>query len=207
MKPLILYITRILALATLLAACSPQTQIIKLYDNTDASDRPYERFFVVSIAGDSKTRRQLEELIADNLRAARALAVAAHTEIGSSTTLLRKDIDEAARRTGSDAILVSHIISVDTTVDMEEGRVDVIAECREGDPADYFLYDYDELKQPDTVRITHTVVAVTNLYDASSGERLWTIQSTCFDKATMNEVLLDESEAIARQLRIDGLIG
>jgi hypothetical protein len=51
------------------------------------------------------------------------------------------------------------------------------------------------------------VVAVTNLYDAGESKRIWTIQSTCFEKATMNEVLLEEAKAIARQLEIDKLIG
>ena len=47
---------------------------------------------------------------------------------------------------------------------------------------------------------------ITNLYDVESQDRIWTIQSTCFKKASLSEVLLDESKAILRQLRIDELI-
>lgn len=198
--------TWILSAAILLAACVPQTEVIKLYDNT-GDDSQFHRFFVVGIAGDADTRRQLEDLISGELRSANVVAVSGYTETGPKTTLLQEEIDTAARNTESDAILVTHIVSVDTTAEIEEGRVDVLSECRGGDPADYFLYDYSELKEPDNVRIAHTVVAVTNLYDASNGERIWTIQSTCFEKATMSEVLIEEATAIARQLGIDGLIG
>ena len=117
-------------------------------------------------------------------------------------------LTRAARRSAADAILVTHIVSVGYERGHRgRGRVDMVAECRGGDPADYFLYDYEELKEPDTVRLAHTVVAVTNLYDAGESKRVWTIQSTCFEKATMNEVLLEEANAIARQLKIDKLIG
>lgn len=197
----------ILALAVFFAGCAQQTEVIKLYDDTANSDLRYQRIFVVGIASDAQTRQRLEDSIAEQLRSAGAIAIAGYTETGPETTLLQDDIDEAARRSAADAILVTHIVSVDTSAEIEEGRVDMVAECRGGDPADYFLYDYEELKEPDTVRLAHTVVAVTNLYDAGESKRIWTIQSTCFEKATMNEVLLEEAKAIARQLEIDKLIG
>ena len=198
---------QVAGLIILLAGCARQTEVVKLYDNTGAAGRQYEQFFVVGIAGDARTRRSLEDMITSQLRAANAIAVAGYRETGPQTTLLQDEIRAAARRSGSDAILVTHIVSVDTQADRETGRVDVVSKCRGGDPADYFLYDYDELKEPDSVRVAHTVVAVTNLYDAGSGERVWSIQSTCFEKATMDEVLLEEAEAIARQLQTDNLIG
>lgn len=197
----------LLALTVFFASCTQQTEVIKLFDDTANSDFRYQRIFVVGIAGDAQTRQLLEDSIAEQLRSAGAIAIAGHTETGPKTILLQDDIDAAARRSAADAILVTHIVSVDTSADIEEGRVDMVAECRGGDPADYFLYDYEELKEPDTVRLAHTVVAVTNLYDTGESKRIWTIQSTCFEKATMNEVLQEEAKAIARQLKIDKLIG
>ena len=112
-----------------------------------------------------------------------------------------------AERSGSDGILITHIVSIETTAETREGRSEVVAECRGGDPGDYFLYDYEELKEPDSVKIAHTVVAVTNLYDVASNKRVWSIQSTCFEKASMGEVLMEEANAITRQLQLDKLIG
>lgn len=195
------------ALAFLLCSCAPQTEMVKLYDNPSAGDRQYQRLLVIGVAGDVESRRRLEDVVSEKLRDAGAAAVAGYTMTGPKTTLLQDEIDDAARKSDSDAILITHIVSVDTTVEMRNGRGHIISECRGGDPADYFLYDYEELKEPDTVRLAHTVIAVTNLYDAADGERIWTIQSTCFEKATMNEVLIEEAEAITRQLQIDDLIG
>ena len=189
-----------------IAACVQQTEVIKLYDNSARAGQKYERLLVISIVGDTGTRRRLEELITGHLEAANVTAIAGYTETGLKTTILQDEIDAAARSANADAILITHIVSVDTRLDIDTGRTDIISECRGGDPVDYFLYDHRELKEPDTVKIAHTVVAVSNLYDASDGERLWTIQSTCFEKASMDEVLREEAEAIVRQLQIDKLV-
>jgi hypothetical protein len=190
-----------------IAACVQQTEIIKLYDNTARAGQKYERLLVISVVGDTKTRRQLEDLITGYLEAANVTAIAGYTKTGLKTTLLQDEIDAAAISANADAILITHIVSVDTRLDIDTGRTDILSECRGGNPLDYFLYDHRELKEPDTVKIAHTVVAVSNLYDASDGERLWTIQSTCFEKASMDEVLQEEARAIVRQLQIDKLVG
>ena len=190
-----------------IAACVPQTEVVKLYDNSARASRTYERLLVISVVGDIGTRRRLEELISGHLETANVTAIAGYTETGLKTEMLQDEIDAAARNANADAILITHIVSVDTRLDIDTGRTDILSECRGGDPVDYFLYDHRELKEPDTVKIAHTVVAVSNLYDASDGERLWTIQSTCFEKASMDEVLREEAKAIVRQLQIDKLVG
>ena len=190
-----------------IAACVPQTEVVKLYDNSARASQTYERLLVISVVGDIGTRRRLEELISGHLETANVTAIAGYTETGLKTEMLQDEIDAAARNANADAILITHIVSVDTRLDIDTGRTDILSECRGGDPVDYFLYDHRELKEPDTVKIAHTVVAVSNLYDASDGERLWTIQSTCFEKASMNEVLQEEAKAIVRQLQIDKLVG
>jgi hypothetical protein len=200
--------TSLFSIITILAiaACVPQTEVIKLYDNSERLGQEYQRLLVISVAGDTGTRRRLEELITGHLASADVDAVPGYTETGLKTDMLQDEIDAAARNAGADAILITHIVSVDTRLDIDPERTDIWAECRGGDPIDYFLYDYREIKEPESVKIAHTVVAVTNLYDASDGERMWTIQSTCFEKSTMDEVLQEEAKAIVRQLQIDKLV-
>ena len=198
-----------LAITTLVlmtGGCARQTEIIKLYDNSAAIEQRFQRVLVLAIANNENSRRRLEELITSNLSSAGVDAVTAYSETGLNVPVLQREIDAAARNTESDAILITHIASVDTTVDVKPGQVDIISECRGGDPIDFFLYDHRELKEPDSVKFAHTVVVITNLYKAGSGERVWTIQSTCFEKASMDEVLHDEAEAIVRQLQIDKLV-
>lgn len=196
-----------LVATAIVCGCATDAEIIKMYDEKSVRSEPYNKLLVVSIATNLGDRRRLEELITGHLTTDGADAVAGHTLMGLTETVLQQDIDDAATKAGADGILVTHIVSVDQNVEFREGRTEVMFECRGGDPTDYFLYDQRELKLPDSVMVAHTVVAVTNVYDVASKARRWTIQSTCFDKASMDEVLQEEANAIVVQLRKDDLIG
>jgi hypothetical protein len=187
------------------AGCGSQTRIEKLYQDPDVRGVQYQRLLVIGIAGDPDQRRRIEDLLAASLAAENVAATAGYTRLGSSPTLLQDDIEQAA--TDSDAILIAHLVSVSTKAEVTEGKVEVKSECRGGNPIDYFLYDHEELREPDSVAISHEVIMVTNLYDSQDGTRIWTIQSTCFEKSDFDAILKQEAQAIVRQLRRDRLIG
>jgi hypothetical protein len=194
------------AMLFLAGGCARHATVEKLYHDRDAGGAGYERLLVIGVASDSGQRRRFEDLLVDRLDEQDVAAVAGYTQLGASPTIMQEEVDEAARATGADAILITHVVSVSSAAELREGRVDIKSQCRGGDPADYFLYDYRELKEPDSVTFAHEVTVVTNLYDARNGERIWTIQSTCFDKADLDTVFGQEAEAIVRQLRRDRLV-
>jgi hypothetical protein len=200
---------RLLILSAILSAisgCAEHTKIVKLYEDKSIRDTPYDTVLVVGITPDVNERRKLEDLLSQELRVAGSNAVPTYSLAGLTQSVLQDDIDTAAIKANAGAILITHIVSVDKDFEFQKGRTEVLFECRGGDPADYFLYDQKVLKLPDSVLIAHTVVAVTSLYDTASNARVWTIQSTCFRKESMDEVLQEESSAIVRQLRFDRLI-
>lgn len=194
-------------LATALASgCAPQTETVKLFEDRSSARDSYTRLLVVDIASDSELRRELETALVSRLKRTGVDAVASYTRLKNHDGLSQVDIDRTGIDVGADGILITHMVSLETAVERKQGREDVIRTCRGGDPVDYFLYDNKILREPDSVELALTVVVVSNLYDADSGDRIWTIQSTCFRKENLREVFLDEAEAIVRQLRIDGLI-
>lgn len=192
--------------ATIAAGCAPQTEVVKLYSDPARAPQTYKRLLVVDLSSDHNQQQQFEDEVALRLRREHVEAIPSHTLLDANAGLLQDDINRVSDEIGADGILVTHIASVDTSVDAVEGREEIQSTCRGGDPVDYFLYDHKVLREPDSVRLAHTVIVITNLYDAGSRDRVWTIQSTCFKKASMAGVLLDEANAIVRQLRIDELI-
>jgi hypothetical protein len=194
-------------LCTVVAGCGSQTRIEKLYQDPEVRGVQYQRLLVIGVTGDSDQRRRIEDLLAAGLTAEKVTAIPGYTRLGPSPALLQDDIELAAAATDSDAILIAHLVSVSTKAEVTEGRVEVKSECRGGNPIDYFLYDHEELREPDSVAMSHEVIMVTNLYDSRDGTRIWTIQSTCFQKSDFDAVLKQEARAIVRQLRRDRLIG
>mgnify|MGYP001547715138 FL=1 len=192
--------------AIFIGGCAPQTEVVKLYEDPTRAAHSYKRLLVVDLSSEHNQQQQFEDEIASQLRQVRVEAVPSYARLDASKGLLQDDINRLSDEVGADGILVTHIASVDTSVDMEKGREDLKSTCRRGDPVDYFLYDHEVLREPDSVKVAHTVIVITNQYDARSHDRIWTIQSTCFEKASIAETLLDEAQAIVRQLRIDELI-
>ena len=193
--------------AAAMAACAstPPPEVVKVFEDPEAG--AYAKLLVIGVTDDTNTRRGLEDKLTAQLSSAGVDATAGYTLTSDKIRLMKSEVNAAAEKAGADAILVTHFVSTETNAVEEEGRSDVVSVCRSGDPADYFLYDYDEIKVPNTLKVAHTVVAVSSLYDASNGERLWSIQSTCFEKASFDEVLDEEARVITKQLLSDGLVG
>lgn len=190
------------------ASCAQQqrTETVKLYEDPSRILKTYERLLIVDVSADRKMQEQFENEVVLGLNRAGVDAIPSHTRLDASDGILQEDINSLSDELGTDGILITHIASVDTTMDHEKGREEILSTCRGGNPVDFFLYDREVLTEPDSIKVAHTVVVVTNLYDAGSRARVWSIQSTCFEKASMAEVLMDESKAIVRQMRIDKLI-
>jgi len=187
-------------------AQQPPTETVKLFEDQSLVNKPYERLLVVDVSSDPAMQQLFEDEVVRGLKEEGVDAIPSHHNLNASEGILQEDIDKLSDELGTDGILITHIASVDTTLDMEEGREDILSTCRGGNPVDFFLYDREVLTEPDSIKIAHTVVVISNLYDSASRKRVWSIQSTCFEKSSMEEVLLDETEAIVRQLGIDKLI-
>lgn len=196
----------LIAALVCMIGCATPTEVVPLYQADSIDGAPYGRILVLNVASDRQQQADFETEIMRRLRAEGTNPFAAHRLLASGEPIEQAELDRVSADVGADAILVTHIASLDTEVDIDEGRTDIVSECRGGNPLDYFLYDRTTITEPDSVRLAHTVTVISNLYDAHTRERLWTIQSTCFEKSSMPEVMLEEALAIVRQLKRDGLI-
>jgi len=189
-----------------LVGCARQVEIVRLEANVEGVDAAFENLLVVAVAGDEDRRQTLEDGIVRNVRNVGASASAGYSMFPSREGILLSDIETAAQGVDADGILLMRITQVETSAERAAGKEHLISTCRGGDLADYFLYDREVLKEPDSIRLAHTVVVVSELYDVQSRERIWVVQSTCVDRQNLAEALQDEADAIVRQLRRDRLI-
>ena len=190
----------------LASSCARQAEVVKLYDEPGRGAKTYQRLLVINVSSSRSEQQQFEDEIARNLRQSGIAAISGYTKLDASKGLLQEDIDRVSEEVGADGVLISHFVSVDTELGKDTGREEIISTCRRGDPLRHFVYDHKVLKEPDSIKLAHTVIVVTNLYDGIGQNRIWTIQSTCFKKSSMEEAINDEARAIAQQLRIDKLI-
>jgi hypothetical protein len=191
----------------LISACAPETAVVKLYDDPSQPSKIYKRLLVVDVTSDQNQQQLFEDVIVSRLKQEQVEAIPSYTLLDTSKGSTQDAVNRVVDEVEADGILVVHIASTDVSAGVVEGRENMKMTCRHGDPIDHFLYDHEFIAEPDTVKVAHTVVVISNLYDAGSRERVWSIQSTCFEKASLSEAFNEEAIAIARQLRIDGIIG
>ena len=192
-------------LAMLLFACAPQTTVVTLHKEPRDNDEPFHRYLVMHVSDDSTQRQAFESALLDELERHGIDAVAAHDVSGMASTAEINQAITIAGEVGADAVLRTQFASIKTETEVEEGRTDVQSTCRGGDLEDYFLYDYEVVTEPVTLKIVHDVVAISSVFDVATQEKLWNIQSTCLDRTSMDEIMADEASAIVGQLRYDGL--
>jgi len=190
----------------LTASCGPQQEVIKIYDDSGNSPTAYKRLLVVDVTSDPDRQRLFEDEIVSRLEALQVDGIVGHTALKFSEGVRQEEITAYGDAVGADGILVTRIARIESDISVEKGRTEIQSSCRRGSFVDYFLYDHEVIHEPDLMTAEFDVVVVSSLYDVATRQRVWSIQSTCFDKSSLTDGLLDEARIIVDNLRDDGLI-
>ena len=189
-----------------LSACGTQTASIdRVARARDLPNAPYSNILVIGVAPDAGNGRRFENAMAAELSSDRTQARPNHREMGGDT-LSEAIVRESASGMGADGILITSVKRVQTGVEVTNERVDVDKERRPGGLIDFFRYDYREYREPPEVGSLYDVVLVSDFYDAQSGERVYTVESSTMKATSAFEVIVAESVAISRRLRRDGIV-
>ena len=196
--------------ALLIGACessgpTQKTSVDRVLISRNISNAPYSKVLVIGAVPSRETARNIEYGLSQELRAAK---VEAHSFVRESSS--KGPSDEAVQaliaETGVDGvIIVSGKPAGAAGVERDE-QVDFDAETRGGRLFNYFRYDYKHITRPSYADFTRDVVLVTDFYDAESGGRIYSVESSTAHGETSYSIIMAESKAIVRRLKQDGLI-
>lgn len=190
----------------LLGACtSTSTKIATVYEKSDFDTGPFDRFLVVGISENLNSRQRFEAAMVNALSDRDIAAVASTRVMESHVPLNRDTITAAASETGSDAVFVSRLKSLETKAEMIEGRTDLKVTRKGDNLVDFFRKDYESVTDIDDLQVTRTVIIASDVFDVSSAEKVWGVESTTFGKEGRREAISSMSAAIVAKLKRDGL--
>jgi len=201
------FLNRTAAIAILvLAGCQTSTtQVERAARAKEIPNAPYTNILVVGVTYRADTGRAFEKVLVEELANYNTRARAFH--IVESTTDVSDDVvRNAAERVGADAVLVVRVENVDTDVKIGESRVDIKESNQKGGLVEFFSRDYEEIKSAPTVDLKFTARIVTDLYDAKSSERVYTVESATANAKTAEQIIVGESSAITARMHSDGII-
>jgi hypothetical protein len=166
---------------------------------------PYKNVMIVATAARASSAREFEEVLAKEL-------VNKHTDaFGYHRAASRADVKEDVIRSlaesqKADAILVVTARLVNAEREVTKERTDVQAEVKGGGLVDFFRYDYKEYTSPLSADYRVNVQVQTDMFDAETEERIYTVESrTDFAEAT-SSIILGEARELAKRLRKDKLV-
>lgn len=195
-------------IALLLIGCGGTgTRTSKNLIDSDFQGRKFSNFLVIAVAGEYDARAQFERTVVARIRATGADATAYYSVIGHNPRVTVNDVTNAVRARRFDAVLFTRVKGSTHQVEVRESTADGQAVTIGGNVFDLFRYDYEEYKEPDNVRISTDVVLLTELYDAAAQRKIWAVESSSFDRESVELIVDGVAKSVAKALGRDNLIG
>ena len=188
-----------LAFVLLAAACAstpePGTVIRTTYNpGIDG----FGRVLVISVAGDYDTRAAFERDLVAAISSSKVTASPYYTVVGRRPQVTRALITDAIRNREFDAVIFTR----------QKGQEQQeLAPTRPVGPGfDLFGYDYFELNRDIGIEESRAHTFITEVYDTSTQEKLWAIESLSVRKRTAEDLIAEQVVTVATQLREDGIL-
>ena len=208
-RRIVLKLAAILLFATLSAGCVatklPQTTVDRVARAKEIPNAPYERVLIVAIAARGASAREFEEVLAEELTNKNTYAFGYH-RAASRADVQELVVRSIAEDNDVDAILFVTARLVGAEREVTKSHTDVHAQVRGGGLVDFFRYDYTEARTPPRTAYKVNVSFTTNLFDAASDERVYTVESHTDLAETTSEIIVAEGREIAKRLRKDRMV-
>jgi hypothetical protein len=200
----------IVAAAFVLSACAGP-QVTRVQALSDTADAPYQSVLVVSLFELFDTRRWLEDALVKELAAQGISAVASTSLMNTKTPVTRQTFQAMVDEQGSDSVLITQLISLDSEAKASASRPESTYIVRPTYYYNVWSVELTEYVEPPFLTMKHEFRLATQVYSVSAEEAVWGIESKS-KIATQRETqgdtsfIKDEAKAIVRHLSRDGLI-
>jgi uncharacterized lipoprotein NlpE involved in copper resistance len=201
---------------TLLVAvsCGPSQKITNSWVSPEASGGvSYQKVFVAALTNDRAAKSFVENAIAEKLSDL-GVRVVVSTDIfppnladyidSGKEEMLKKIVE-----TGADAIFTVALLDVATSERYNPGTPYAAGHPGFGFYGSwygYYNYRYPVIYSPGYYTTEKTYLIESNLYDATSEKLVWTVQSSAFNPASLNDWFRGYSRLMLMQMKKDGLL-
>lgn len=191
------FLSAVLVLVACASAPLASTVIRTFYD-LPARYAGFNNMLIIGVAGDYESRALFERALTTAFADSRGQATAYHTVVGRQPELTRTTLETAILSRRFDAVLLTRLKG--------QEREELVANRPVGQSFDLFGYDYAELNFPASIERAPSITFVTEVYSTADQKKIWAIDSLSFDKATATELIIEQANTIASQIRKDRVL-
>lgn len=202
----------IVPIALAMVACAASSKVTTVQPLADSADAPYDSVLVIALFKSFDMRRYLEKEIVAQLQDKGVRAVASTSMMNTRTPVTRQTFLAMIESQGSDAALVTQLVSLDSAAKMKDMNPEATYNFRPTYYYNVWSVDLQEYVEPQTLNLKNTLVLATQLFSTAQKESVWGIEvesrfARDFDQGPDYSLIVDEAKAITRRLSRDGLIG
>jgi hypothetical protein len=131
--------------------------------------------------------------------------------MSTKTPVTRKTFVDMVEKLDSDAVLVTHLVSLRTGAKMQDMSPQSTYNIRPTYYYNVWSVELTEYVEPQSMELTHKLVLATQLYSVLNKEPVWAIESRSrivqdYDHRQDYSVFVDEANAITSHMSRDGLL-
>jgi hypothetical protein len=202
----------LLALILPLAACS-STTITGSWKNKDFTGMLH-KVYIVGIAKQDTTRRIFEDEFSRKLESYGATGIESYRDLPDPQQATKELISERVAKNGADSVLMTRMIGKRTEEVMTPGRITSYSTGPYyGYPdqhyrqwGNYYDQSYETIYEPAMVTQYQVVTIEANLYEAKTGELIWSAQLDTVIEPTTQNMIVDFVDKVTKDLRQQGLL-
>lgn len=193
-----------------LSACA-STNVTRVKDLSPGADAPYGDVLVISLFKSFDARRILEKELVKALQKRGVTAVASTSRMDSRTPVTRETFLGMVEDLGSDAVLVTQLVSLDSRAKLKDMRPESTYNLRQTYYFNVWNVELTEYSEPQGLDLKHSLRLATQVYSAKQLDAVWAIESqteivSAFDRRGDLSFVADEARAIVSHLSRDGLL-
>lgn len=210
-------LTAAAALLLMGSACSTTT-VIGSWKSPDYSGA-IRKIYIVGIAKQETNRRIFEDEFRRKLESYGVVGIPSYKDLADPHGVSMEALVAQVSKTGADSVLMTRIVSKRTEEVVTPGRITTYG----GGPyygyprpyvpdpyyrhwGSYYDRSYDTIYEPATVTTLQVATIEANLYEARSGELIWSAQLDTVLKGDTQKQVVDFIEAVTRDLQQQGLL-
>ena len=181
--------------------------------------KPVKKVYIVGVSKQETGRRSFEDEFGQKLKEYGIATVFSYKDLKNNQEADLDLITEKVKANGADTLLLTRILGRRTEEVVNPGRVSGYSSAPSyygrGSyrPEPYYrnyrsYYDrrYEMTYEPATITQFQVLTLESNLYDAASGELIWSAQLETVLDGTMQELIHDFIEVVTRDLHEQGVI-
>ena len=190
----------------LLFSCA-NTKITQSWVEPD-NKKTYSDLLIIGIGESQQTRRAYESYFVEELIANGAEAEASYKLIKSSEKIERDTVLKAIEGLEIDGVLITHMVAVDEETVYRSGSNYAYGGYGGYGRGMYGYYPHvnSYVHSPGYYTTHETYTLETTLYDVVTEEMVWTARSHTFSPESIDEVIVDLTKLLIKDLKDKGLI-